>query len=103
MLGAGIGWGEEQFAAPQRDLSLMSYLSPEALSLTVVGVGGNGQRGCDIAHLLSCVLQHPAPHTLVPLLLLAPSPEQWERIQKEKASKALIILKEAHIPWMRGP
>lgn len=27
MLGAGIGWGEEQFAAPQRDLSLMSYLS----------------------------------------------------------------------------
>lgn len=45
MLGAGKGWGEEQFAAPQRDLSLMSYLSPKALSLTVVGVGGNGQRG----------------------------------------------------------
>lgn len=60
MLGAGKGWGEEQIATPQRDLSLMSYLSPKAyLSLWLVWE----EMAREAVMLLICELRPSAPHT----------------------------------------
>lgn len=59
MLGAGKGWGEEQFTAPQRDLSLTSSHPRHYLSLWLVWE----ETAREAVTLLICELCPSAPHT----------------------------------------